>query len=265
MQKFTRPITREVELDTERLALTLDESGVTIRPVGSRKPPHTCSWASLLCHLARQEAEPTAEALTAALAWLRTTKVAPKPAESGNVPAPATEESTMLARTLAVFEGWLKDNRSRYYRNLNPGATATELAALGQFLDQPVPDDLRTLLSWHNGQGDDFAGALEGSWMLLPVARIIAAKQELDAGATSSTPTGWQPEWIPFLDDDSGNYVCMDTSQPDGPVREFWLGNSDHPVVAPSLAAWFAKLLAGIERGEYVEDTERGRFLKRPG
>ena len=48
MQKFTRPLTREIELGGERLALTLSADGVVVRPVGSRKPPHEMSWDKLL-------------------------------------------------------------------------------------------------------------------------------------------------------------------------------------------------------------------------
>lgn len=51
MQKFTRALTREVEVAGERLAVTLSEEGLTVRPVGSRRPPHTMSWAACLCAL----------------------------------------------------------------------------------------------------------------------------------------------------------------------------------------------------------------------
>lgn len=72
MQKFTRAITREVELGGERLAFTFDAEGITVRPIGSRRPPHTCSWASLAHHLTREEAsEPSAEALSAAVERLK--------------------------------------------------------------------------------------------------------------------------------------------------------------------------------------------------
>jgi len=36
VQKFTRPITREVEIGSERLAFTFGEQGIAVRPVGSR-------------------------------------------------------------------------------------------------------------------------------------------------------------------------------------------------------------------------------------
>jgi hypothetical protein len=48
MQKFTRPLTREIELAGGRLALTFTEQGMSIRPVGSRKPPWEVSWDKII-------------------------------------------------------------------------------------------------------------------------------------------------------------------------------------------------------------------------
>src|SRR5260370_31074172 len=52
VQKFTRPITREIEIGGERLALTFSEQGIAVRPVGSRKPPKEITWAGVLTHMA---------------------------------------------------------------------------------------------------------------------------------------------------------------------------------------------------------------------
>ena len=51
MQKFTRPITREIDLNGQRLAVTFNEQGLSIRPVGTRKPPREITWTDLLTHV----------------------------------------------------------------------------------------------------------------------------------------------------------------------------------------------------------------------
>jgi hypothetical protein len=87
VQKFTRPLTREIECAGERLALTFSEQGIAIRPVGSRKPPMEFTWGQLLGALAgRSPARgelPTAEELTEALKQLKSAAPArpAKPAE----------------------------------------------------------------------------------------------------------------------------------------------------------------------------------------
>lgn len=156
------------------------------------------------------------------------------------------------------LQRWLANHRQRYLRNLRPGLSANEQDAFERRLGQDLPAELRGLLAWHDGQGNDFAGAFRHAWLLLSAEQILAAKKDLDdAGAQAP---GWQPGWIPFLDDDAGNYMCIDPEQ-GGAVREYWAGNSEHPVVAPSLASWLEEFVAAVERGTYVEDPERGRFL----
>ena len=58
---------------------------------------------------------------------------------------------------------------------------------------------------------------------------------------------GWQRSWVPFLDDDESDYLCLDAGQPGCPVRECWSGQPDHPTVAPSLQAWAEQFVTGLE------------------
>ena len=123
--------------------------------------------------------------------------------------------------------------------------------------------DLRRLLAWHNGQQPDFPGRFEQDWGLMSTDEIAAAKGDLDADAESS---GWSPTWVPFLDDDAGDYLCLDTGKATAPVRAFWQGRRGHPIISAALTAWLEEFVAALERGEYVEDPERGTFLRRsPG
>lgn len=166
----------------------------------------------------------------------------------------------MLRDTLKRLDAWLQAHRPDYWRNLLPGATLAELAALRKSLKMPLPRDLRGLLAWHNGQKLDSPARFEQDWFLMSGPRIVAAKRELDAVAESK---GWSKRWIPVLDDDAGDFLCLDTSKPKSPVRAFWLGQSDHRIVAPSLATWLKRLVNDAEKGNYVEDEERGTFLRK--
>src|SRR4051812_5887650 len=88
MQKFTRSLTREVEIDGERLAVTFSTEGMTLRPVGSRRPPLTVSWAGLLCAAVEQsgeEGQPRPDAVAQAIHRL---KNPPKPKKESATEAP---------------------------------------------------------------------------------------------------------------------------------------------------------------------------------
>jgi cell wall assembly regulator SMI1 len=269
VQKFTRPITREIELGGERLALTFTEQGLSVRPVGSRRPPREVTWAALLHAVAGGPAEPGAEQLQAAVQALKGGRPAPAPAQAAPTPAtppppapverPAPPPATDAASLLGRLAHWLGQHRRRFLEGLGPGATPDQLAALQQALGIPLPDDLRELLAWHNGQDDVSVGCFREHWYLMSTQEIEAAWRELTANPASS----WQHGWVPFLEDDRGNYVFLDTSQPGGTVREYWEKNPDRPTVAPSLAAWVQEFVTAVERGAYELDPERGLFVQR--
>jgi cell wall assembly regulator SMI1 len=280
VQKFTRPITREVELAGERLALTLTEEGIAVRLVGKRAEPRRLSWAAVVAALTGEVKEPAAEEVAAAVAAIKKPPAAKKTAKpaaaadeakgDGKQPAEETPHpdkapaADHVRELLERLEGWLAKHRRRFLEGLRPGANEAELHQMEAQLGVPVPAALRTLLAWHNGQGDDFIGRFDGEWLLLGTERIVAAKKELDAGAGGDGEgSGWQPAWIPFMDDDAGNYRCLDTSQAGAPVREFWSMEKEHPVVAKSLEAWLEDFVTAVEQGEYHEEPERGVFLRR--
>src|SRR5690242_6389153 len=122
MQKFTRPLTREIELGGERLALTLSAEGISVRPVGSRKPPHEMSWANLIGALTQPSGKAASlgpDELAAALDVLKKGG-APRPTtpggKSGQEPGPGPESSSVtdMARLLARLDRWLTEFRPHF-------------------------------------------------------------------------------------------------------------------------------------------------------
>jgi cell wall assembly regulator SMI1 len=164
-----------------------------------------------------------------------------------------------LLHLLPLIDQWLTAHRHRFAKALLPGATPAECLALQSDLGHALPEELRVWLAWHNGQNPDVFGAFESNWSLMNTRQIAEVKKELDAEASAN----WQPAWIPFLDDDADNYLCIDASQPGFPVRECWSGTAEHAIIAPSLTAWVAEVLAAMKRGAYVEDPERGTFYRK--
>jgi cell wall assembly regulator SMI1 len=278
MQEFTRALTREIQVGGERLAVTFDKDGLSVRPVGSRRPPLSLSWEAVVLACTQQAAGPpggaapaTAEQVDAALRTLkgggektpRSRKPAEKPPENPPAAAPTPSAATAahgaaLPELLSRLDHWLAAHRHRYRQGLRPGATAEELASLATALAHPIPEDLRTWLSWHNGQNDEVFGALEENWHPMSTTEIAQAKKDLDAAGHE----GWQHDWIPFLDDDNSNYLVLGGSKTGAPVRECWQGKADHPVATPSLTAWVERLVNGLEQGAYKEDPERGAMYR---
>jgi cell wall assembly regulator SMI1 len=164
-----------------------------------------------------------------------------------------------LPALLARLDAWFKKHRRRFAKTLLPGATPDQLAALESALGHPLPGELRAWLAWHNGQSADVQVAFVQSWHLLGTGQIAPLKKELE----SEPSAHWDTAWIPFLDDDNDNYVCVDSRQPGCPVRECWRGKQERPVVAAWLTAWVERFVADVAKGQYVEDPERGEFYKK--
>lgn len=272
MQRFTRSLTREIEVGGERLVLTLSQEGVSVRPLGKRRAPHSMSWETWLCACVAQvgDPQPTTEQIQQAIAAVREGGPEPKsqpavpeaaaaPAVPATLAQPAAPSGPDMSALLARLDRWMAAHRPRFPHALQPGASAADCDGLASTLAQPLPAELRTLLQWHNGQNAEVPGAFEENWHLMSTAEIAAAKKELDA----QPHEGWQRSWLPLFDDDSGNYLCVDLQAPDHPLRECWRGRADHPLAAPSLSAWLAKVVADLEAGAYIEDPERGSLLRR--
>lgn len=170
----------------------------------------------------------------------------------------ANTGDTMMV-LLARLDQWLNMHRQRFQSALQPGATVAECDVLTDAVGKQLPAELRALLMWHNGQNADVPGAFEQNWILMSIEEIAESKKELDA----QPHEGWHKDWLPFLDDDNGNYLCLDLGSPGSPVRECWRGRADHPLKSPSLIAWLEAFVNALERGAYVEDPERGSFTIR--
>jgi cell wall assembly regulator SMI1 len=286
MQQFTRALTREIEVAGERLAITLSKEGLSVRPVGGRRPPHTMSWeACLNACVERAGQEPSADQVkqvidavkAGAAKTAENTEKKPKaapadkpassPAPAASYPAPAAATSHPAPTTagdkmtilLARLDQWLNTHRERFQQALRAGATGRECDELAAVVGRPLPEELRALLMWHNGQNPDVPGSFEDNWILMSTEEITDAKKELDA----ESHEGWRKNWLPFLDNDSGDYRCVDLDSPGLSVLECWRGRADHPVIAPSLAAWLEGFVTALERGAYAEDPERGSLVMR--
>jgi cell wall assembly regulator SMI1 len=167
-----------------------------------------------------------------------------------------SEDISRIKTALSRLELWLAAHRRRFLDGLRAGASRAELDELDRQLGFAAPPELRLLLGWHNGQSEDFVGKFEEDWQLMSSAAIAAASQELEASTS-----GWQKGWLPFLDNDAGDYRFLDTTVTPAPVREFWLGKSEHKIVASSLTAWLEVFVDHVEKGDYREDPERGTFM----
>jgi cell wall assembly regulator SMI1 len=243
MQKFTRPLTREIEISGKRLAVTLDENGVSVRPVGSRKPPKEIMWSALICVLAGDGD------LDRALASFETAN-----ATAGKENAPPEG----LAAALARLDTWFSENREDFAGALLDGAQAAELNQLEKKIGHPLPADVKTLFMWHNGQDEEIFASFYETFFLVGTANAAKDWQECQEEALP----GWKAHMLPIMEDNTGNFIVVDLSTSEAAVLEFWQGRTEPIKAAASLREWFETFVSEIEGGRYEEEPERGEFTR---
>ncbi|MBG8556242.1 SMI1/KNR4 family protein [Hymenobacter guriensis] len=154
---------------------------------------------------------------------------------------------------LSQLDTLLQQHRPEYYAELNPPATAAELAAFETEVGLTLPAELRAWFSWHNGQNDECFEGLVANYecpSLSSVAESMRINRELlEAGDFAAN--WWQPNWVPFLTNGSGDHVCLDlegtfTGQP-GQLLEHWHDWEPRDVVFPNLTAWLTAVVQAYE------------------
>lgn len=172
-----------------------------------------------------------------------------------------------MADLLKRLDAWLSKNRPAYYAGLLPGLTDMEWDAFVAQLSVQPPAALRAFYQWRNGNPDDcFYGNQD--WMCAEEAARM--KRMLDDMIGYDFEEGyWKRDWIPFLHNGGGSYLCVDvTGATDdgvpGQLVEFWKADEDRPVCATSLEEWLADFVNSLERDVW-EKTKYGFECVRAG
>jgi cell wall assembly regulator SMI1 len=64
---------------------------------------------------------------------------------------------------LAELGQWLNEHRTDYARALQPGASDSMLDQCSAVIGKPLPDELRALYRWHDGQAEDASSGATSS------------------------------------------------------------------------------------------------------
>lgn len=157
---------------------------------------------------------------------------------------------------ITLIDRWLAAHRPGYYAQLQPGVDAVALDAFESRFSLRLPAAFRELYQWRNGQDSASYDALLINRTLMNLQDIADAKALLDDMIDSDfdDPRYWRRDWVPFLHNGGGSYLCVDVRAEDGGTPGhligFWKANKDRPVEHPSVEAWLNSLANTMERGE---------------
>ncbi|MEU6184369.1 SMI1/KNR4 family protein [Nocardia sp. NPDC047038] len=166
------------------------------------------------------------------------------------------------------LDQWLLANRPAYHAGLMPGASAADIDEVARRVGGRLPPLLRDLLTWRDGQSEDYFGSLEFYWSLMPAGGIASTMDEMAwiAANEGLDDLEWSADWVPFLQNPFGDYMCIDLQGAFGgrPGQLVKYGHDDEfrNIICPSLEAWLGTLVAAFEAGMFESEHEArdGRF-----
>lgn len=158
-----------------------------------------------------------------------------------------------LETTIARLDRHIATARPTYYAQLGAPLDDAAITALEAHFGVVVPEDLKALYRWKNGQQHDCHASFVNNAEFLPLADALESAKELTSmiGSDFESPDWWRAGWFPIFHNGGGDHICYDaegafTGEP-GQLLEFWHADSDRNVIAPDLASFLQSLAAYYE------------------
>jgi cell wall assembly regulator SMI1 len=161
----------------------------------------------------------------------------------------------MVEALIGRLDRWLAANRPDYYAHLVPGVADAQLDAFEARFGLGLPAAFRHLYRWRNGHDQRDSESLVYNLMFSSLEDIARTKELLDGmiGSDFEDPRWWRRGWVPFLENGSGDHLCVDLSAEDGgtpgQVRMFYHDWDHRPIRYTSLEVWLTNLVEAMEGG----------------
>jgi cell wall assembly regulator SMI1 len=158
------------------------------------------------------------------------------------------------------LDSQLASLRPDYYVQLNPPLSMADIQALETSYSVLLPDDLKALYRWKNGQKSNCYQSFVNNSTFIPLEEALHTAKELTAmiGTDFEAENWWHPGWIPLFQNGGGDSICYDTmgvfTGVAGQLIEFWHADPDRSVIASSLLSF----LQGLT--QYYEITTPEKF-----
>lgn len=176
---------------------------------------------------------------------------------------------------LQKLDSYLSALRPEFYSNLNAPLTDDQLDQLEELYSMKIPNDLRILYQWKNGQQADCYEAFVNNSMFIPLPQALHDASALTAmiGFDFEIENWWNEKWIPIFDNGSGDKICYDlggifTGQP-GQLIEYWHADHDRNIITPTLESLIRRIMNFYETkpkeayDEYFEIENMADYPKR--
>ncbi len=176
------------------------------------------------------------------------------PVEKGKTPARkgVKRPKATMKTALKQLERALEGSCPEVWGAMRRGASEEGLAALERAVGVKLPADLRELLQWRNGCK---LGAFYGDYVFSSAQEIKAQFLTMKSArrASAAVRASCNALWIPFLNDQAGNFYAVDMAgvlggKP-GQIVLYDHAREAHPVVFAGLVKFVETMTALAEKG----------------
>lgn len=166
----------------------------------------------------------------------------------------------MIEKTLQELDVKIHKIRPEFYSNLGSSLSDEEIKELEKEYNVQLPEDLKALYKWKNGQADGCYDAFVNNSMFIPLDQALDTAQELTSmiGFDFEIENWWHEKWIPIFQNGGGDSICYDLggifTGIERQLIEFWHADNDRNVIAPTLEAFLNVLI------KYYETKQKDTF-----
>lgn len=166
-----------------------------------------------------------------------------------------------MERIIETLNSHIQKLRPEFYSNLNPPLDDHDIQSLERKYNIQIPEDLKILYLWKNGQESGCYEAFVNNSMFIPLEEALEIAQELTGMIETDfeMENWWNENWIPVFHNGGGSYICYDLkgifTGNKGQILEFWNRDNDRNVIASSLTHFLNQLNLYYEEqsGEFDE------------
>ena len=154
----------------------------------------------------------------------------------------------------------IRKSRKDYYVKLQDPLNEAEIESLENSFSIKLPEEVKLLYKWKNGQSADASDAFVTNSMFLSLKEVLESRAELNEmiGTDFKIENWWNEAWLPLFDNGGGCYICYDMNGTftgkKGQIIEYWKNDNDRPVISPDLHTFIQQLIG------YYEQTDPSEF-----
>ncbi|WP_371171481.1 SMI1/KNR4 family protein [Aliiroseovarius sp. 2305UL8-7] len=126
-------------------------------------------------------------------------------------PSPTLAETT-VPNLLSELELLLEAKRPALMESFRPPVSVDEIASLENKYRIVLPDAVKALYLWHDGQDPVRFETFVNNMTLQPLSEVFETKAELDGmiGYDFTLENWWNPAWLPLFHNGGGDYLVID-------------------------------------------------------